>query len=92
MNINSLLSDEEIEDCIDGTSSVILIRSIINLVQNNNTLEEESFADIFAFELSNFIDAEPGTEEWDEYNGNNWEWGRNIAENINNLLVDKWTN
>ena len=91
MNINDILSDEEIEECIDGSSNITLIRSIIELTQDNNTVNEESFADIFAFEIRGFIDAEFESEVWDECNDNNWEWGRCIAENINNLVIDKWT-
>ena len=91
MNINDILSDEEIEECIDGSSSVILIRSIIELTQDNNTVNEESFADIFAFEIRGFIDAEFESDVWKECNNFNWEWGFSIAENINNLVIDKWT-
>lgn len=55
MNINDILSDDEIEECIDGSSNITLIRSIIELTQDNNTVNEESFADIFAFEIRGFM-------------------------------------
>jgi hypothetical protein len=90
MNINDLISDEEIETCIDGSSSTVLIRSIINLTQVNNLVNEESFADVFAFELKEFIDADPASLDYMEANEVNWDWGYNIAQNINELLINKW--
>ena len=91
MQINDILSDEELEDCIEGSSSTVLIRQAISLSQNNNLVDEDSFADIFAFELRDFIDAEPSSLEYMEAYEVNWDWGYSIAENINELLVTKWT-
>ena len=87
MNINDLLSDEDIEECIDGSSDIGMIREIITLSQNDEFVDVESFADVFSYKISGFIDTEEGTEEWIEANENNWAWGFSIAENINNLLM-----
>jgi len=90
MNINDVLSDEDIEECLDGTSDIKWIRELINLSQNDNLIDEESFADIFAYELQKFVDAEEGTEEFQEASQNNWDWGHSIAQNINDTIASKW--
>lgn len=93
MKINDLLSDEEIEHCIDGSSDLRMIREIIEVSQLDNLLDVEDFADMFAYKIRGFIDVtfEEDEEAYDEAYMNNWEWGTSIAENINLLLVDKWT-
>ena len=93
MKINDLLSDEEIENCIDGSSDLRMIREIIEVSQLDNLLDVEDFADMFAYQIRGFIDVtfEEDEEAYDEAYMNNWEWGTAIAENINKLLVDKWT-
>ena len=91
IKINSILSDEEIDDCIDGSSSIKLIRQIIENTQEDNMIDVDDFADTFATELEDFIGEYEDTEEWKEAWDNNWEWGLSIAEAINDLLVDKWT-
>lgn len=89
---NDILSDEEIEDCIDGSSNIKLIRNIIEIAQDKNraTIDELKFAAYFTDEVNNFIDEKPGTAAWDEANTNNWEWARSIANNINGVLYEKW--
>ena len=93
MKINSILDDEEIESCIDGSSDIRMIREIIDLSQLDNLLDIEDFADMFAYAIRGFIEvsAEEDEDAYDEAYMNNWEWGTSIAENINLLLVDKWT-
>jgi len=93
MKINDLLSDEEIESCIDGSSDLRMIREIIEVSQLDNLLDIEDFADMFAYQIRGFIDVtfEEDEDAYDEAYTNNWEWGTSIAENINLLLVDKWT-
>lgn len=93
MKINSILDDEEIESCINGSSDVRMIREIIEVSQLDNLLDIEDFADMFAYRIRGFIDVtfEEDEEAYDEAYMNNWEWGTSIAENINLLLVDKWT-
>lgn len=92
MKINDLLSDEEIESCIDGSSDIRMIREIIDVSQLDNLLEIEDFADMFAYKIRGFIEItfEEDEDAYDEAYMNNWEWGTAIAENINLLLVDKW--
>lgn len=91
--INDILSDEEIEECIDGCSDIKMIREIIGLTQLDNLVDIEDFADMFSYKIRNFIDVEIEDDEeaYDEAYMNNWEWGSSIAENINNLLINKWT-
>ena len=93
MKINSILDDEEIESCINGSSDIRMIREIIEVSQLDNLLDIEDFADMFAYRIRGFIDVtfEEDEEAYDEAYMNNWEWGTSIAENINLLLVDKWT-
>jgi len=70
-----------------------MIRGIIGHTQLNNLIDEEDFADMFAYTIRGFIDVtfEEDEEAYDEAYMNNWEWGITIAQNINALLVDKWT-
>lgn len=90
--INDILSDEEIEECTDGSSDVKMIREIIDLTQLDNLVDIEDFADMFSYKIRNFIvHIEDDEEAYDEAYMNNWEWGSSIAENINNLLINKWT-
>ncbi len=91
--INDILSDEEIDECIDGSSDIKMIREIIDLTQLDNLVDIEDFADMFSYNIRNFIDAsiEDEQEAYEEAYMNNWEWGSSIAENINSLLVNKWT-
>lgn len=86
MNINDLITDDELEECIDGCSDIGMIRETINLTQEETSIDEESFADIFAYNISGFID---GDSDFEECNQNNWEWGVSIAENINDLVSRK---
>ena len=89
MNINDILSDEEIEECISGSSDIKLIREIINMTQHENLVDSEDFADQFSYAIRGFIDTEDD-EEYDQAFQNNWNWGIEIAENINSVLVSKW--
>ena len=91
MKIVDILSDDDIYECIDGHSDIKMIREVIEMTQQENLVDEECFADVFSFNIRGFIDAEEDSDEYDEAYTNNWEWGRTIAENINALLVNKWT-
>ena len=94
MRINEILSDDDIEECIDGSSDVTMIREIIDLTQMESLVNEKDFADLFADRISGFIavdyDEEP--DEWETCNDNNWSWGKAIAENINDKILEKWDN
>jgi hypothetical protein len=82
------LTDEEIEDCFDGSSNVDLVRSLLkdNLAPDG-FIWVVDFASEFAYAIEGFIAADEGTDEWDEAWNVNCEWGEQIAENINNLLA-----
>lgn len=83
------LSDDEIEECIDGSSNVDMIRDIftkVGVVNDEGFLDPEVFADWFAMGIEGFIDAEEDTDEWTEANDNNWNWGYDIADNINSYI------
>jgi len=86
------LTDEEIEECIDGSSNVDMIREIMTMEdvydeEDSTHLHEENFATRFAYAIEGFIDADQGTPEFDEAWNNNYEWALSIAENINDLLT-----
>jgi hypothetical protein len=84
------LTEEEIEACVDGTTSIALIKEILEkpYCVIDNVINEEQFAEWFAYALEGFIDADEDEdkEEWDEANKNNYEWGYQIAENINDYV------
>lgn len=86
------LSDEEIEECIEGSSNVDMIREIMTMEdvydeEDSTHLHEENFATRFAYAIEGFIDADKDTPEWDAAWDNNYEWALSIAENINDLLT-----
>jgi len=91
MKITDVLTDEEIEESVEGSSDVQMIRNIIDLVQypTDTLLNMNTFSERFAFEIRGFIDEEEGSEEYKKAYNNNVEWGRTIAGNINEVLFLK---
>jgi len=84
-----MLTNEEIEDCINGSSNVEMIRQILTkhgVVDLEGWVDPEIFADWFAQGIERFIDAEEGTDEWTEAYDNNWNWGYDIGDNINSKI------
>lgn len=92
MNINELITDDELEYCFEGSSNVDMVREILTkpgVVVEDNVVDIEQFAEWFAYAIEGFIDAEEGTDDWDEAWDVNFDWGMSIAENINDLLEEK---
>ena len=92
MNINEQITDDELEDCFEGSTSIDLVREILikpGVVIESGIVDEESFAEWFAYGIEGFIDAEENTDEWTEAWDNNFDWGMSIASNINDLLEEK---
>ena len=85
------LTDEEIEECFDGSSDVSMVREIMTMEdvydEDSTHLHEENFATRFAYAIEGFIDADEDTPEWNEAWDNNYDWALMIAENINDLLA-----
>jgi len=55
------LSDDELEDCIDGSSNLDMIRDILTkhkVVNDQGYVDAENFADWFAIGVEGYIDAE----------------------------------
>lgn len=94
MKINDIISDEELEECIDGCTDLTLIRHLIDRNQENTLLNVEGFGEDFSYQISGFNNFDPvdEKEEWEECNQNNREWGESIAESINDLVFTKWVN
>ena len=86
------LTDEEIEECIDGSSDVRMIREIMTMEdvydEDSTHLNEANFATRFAYAIEGFINADEDTPEWQESWDNNYEWALTIAENINDMLTE----
>ena len=83
------LTNQELEDCINGTTDLDMVRDIFTkagVVNIDGFLDEERFADWFAYNIENFITADEGTAEYDEAWDTNYNWGFTIAENINNYI------
>jgi hypothetical protein len=83
------LTDEEIEGCMAGVTTVKLIKFVFlqpSVVQKTGYINPDVFGDVFAYELARFICADEGTEEWLEAFNNNFIWGVTIAENLNEIL------
>lgn len=90
-NVHSL-ADEEIEDCIEGSSNIDMIRDILTkhgVIDLEGRVDAEVFADWFAQAIEDYIEADVDSDEWTEAFDNNWNWGYNIADNINDLLEEK---
>lgn len=92
MNINEQITDDELEDCFEGSSNIDMVREILakpGVVVGPGIVDDESFAEWFAYAIEGFIDAEEDTEEWREAWDTNFDWGLSIASNINDLLEEK---
>ena len=80
-----LLTDEALEDCIDGCSSLELLREILRqppVVYRDNKIDVKQFAGYFQIALEDLTEDE-------EANENNYQWGLSIAENINAATFQK---
>ena len=87
------LDDEELEDCVDGSTDVTLLREILgkpHVVDEQGFVDPDEFANIFAYAIEGFISEEPDTDEWQEAWNNNWDWGFDIADNINSYISDNF--
>lgn len=92
MNINELITDDELEDCFEGSTSVDLVREIFTkqgVVCGPKMINPNAFAEWFAYGIEGFIDAEHNSLEWQEAWAVNRDWGLSIANNINDLLEEK---
>jgi len=84
------LTKDEIESCFEGSSDVALVRDLLKDNQDSvGWIRTMNFGDEFAQAIEGFIGEEPNTEEWEEAWAMNCEWGRKIADNINDLLGKK---
>lgn len=86
------LTDDELEDCVDGSTNINMLREILEkpgTVSLEGYVDVERFAEWFAYGIEEFIDADEGTAEYDDAWNNNYDWGASIAENINDYLDDE---
>lgn len=86
------LSDEELHDCFDGTTSPELVKEIFEkagVVLPNGSIDVDQFAQWFAHSMQDLIDEDPTSDEWQQAWRVNFEWGENIAENINDYVSEK---
>jgi len=87
------LTDDELEECIDGSTNLEMIRDILTkhgVVDNDGYIDPEIFADWFAQGIEGYIDAERDSDEWTEAYDINWNWGYDIADNINSYISDNF--
>ena len=92
MNINEQITDNELEDCFEGSSNIDMVREILEkpgVVTGPGIIDSDQFAEWFAYAIEGFINAEEDTEEWREAWDINFDWGLTIADNINDLLEEK---
>ena len=89
------LTDEELEDCVDGSTNIDMLREILTkhrVVDEQGWIDPEVFADWFAAGVEGYISAEPDTDEWQEAYDTNWNWGYDIGDNINSYISDNFQN
>lgn len=87
------LTDEELEDCIDGSTNLTMVRDILTkpgVVDSEGWVNPEKFADWFSGGLQDFIDSDRASEEWIEANEVNWNWGFDIGDNINSAISNNF--
>ena len=85
------LTNEELESCIDGTTDLDMIRTILSkeyVVDDDGIVDVFEFADEFAALLENFITEDKDTAEWEEAWDTNFSWGCDIAHSINDLIQE----
>jgi hypothetical protein len=87
------LTDDELENCFNGSSDVDMIRGILQkpdvMDAESSLVDCENFAQLFAESIEGFIDADEETDEWQESWDNNYKWGMEIADNINDFLEEE---
>jgi len=85
------LTDEELEECFNGSSDVAMVREILTMEdvydEDSTHINEDNFATRFTYAIEGFIDADKDTSEWQVAWDNNYEWALTIAASINNALV-----
>ena len=89
------LTDAELEDCVNGTTNIAMLREILtkpNVVDEQGWIDPEIFADWFAHGIEGFIDAVPDTDEWRAAYDTNWNLGYDIGDNINSYISDNFQN
>jgi len=89
------LTDEELEECVNGTTNIAMLREILTkhgVVDEQGWIDPEIFADWFAHGIEEFIDAVPETDEWQAAYDTNWTWGYDIGDNINSYISDNFQN
>lgn len=87
------LTDDELEECIDGSTNIDMIRDILTkhgVVDGDGYIDPEIFADWFAQGIQGYIDAERDSDDWVEANDTNWNWGYDIGDNINSYISDNF--
>jgi hypothetical protein len=87
------LTDEELEECVNGTTNIAMLREILTkhrVVDEQGWIDPEIFADWFSHGIEGNISAEPDTDEWQEAYDNNWNWGYDIGDNINSYISDNF--
>jgi hypothetical protein len=87
------LTDEELEDCVNGSTNIAMLRDILTkhgVVDEQGWIDPEIFADWFAAGVEGYISAEPDTDEWQEAYDTNWNWGYDIGDNINSYISDNF--
>jgi len=91
-NILASFTDDEIEECFEGSSNVDLVRDIAGkCVTENKTIAEMAFGQMFARAIEGFIgvEYEDSPDEWEEAWDVNEDWGISIARNLNDLILSK---
>ena len=89
------LTDEELEDCVDGSTNISMLREIFtkpDVIDKDGWINPEFFADWFSVGLAGYITEDVDSPEWAETNDTNWNWGYDIADNINSYISDNFRN
>lgn len=87
------LSDDDLEECIDGSTNIDMIREILEkefTMADDGRVIPGNFADWFAYAIEGFIDVDEDEDPaaWEDAWENNYDWGIDIAIAINEKLQE----
>lgn len=85
------LTDDDIEGCVNGSSDIKMIRSILlipGIIDEEGFIRCNKFAEAFALKIEGFIGEDEESVQWQEVWDNNFCWGFDIAEDLNYVLAD----
>lgn len=83
------ITNKELTSCVGDRAEIHIIKQILNepgMINLEGYVNVERFAEWFAYDLEDQINAVEGTSEYKDAWDENYAYGAGIAENINEFL------